>query len=126
MGAQSVEKNTTGSNRQALGGETGESLNQAKVFQARAVPQGLCGNLINALKLLANQQEDGDGLIQNIVTNLGERSRKGVTNGLREFIKIDNQRALEVGYVSKGMGKFRVRRPKISEGPRGDGQGEPR
>ena len=80
------------------------------------MPQGFCGNLINALKLLANQQEDGDGLIQNIVTNLGERSRKGVTNGLREFIKIDNQRALEVGYLSKGMGKFRVRRPKGSEG----------
>ena len=25
--------------------------------------KGLCGNLINALKLLANQQEDADGLI---------------------------------------------------------------
>ena len=31
------------------------SINQAKVFKAHAVPQGLCGNLINALKLLANQ-----------------------------------------------------------------------
>ena len=41
--------------------QTGESVNQAKVFRAHAVPQGLCGNLINALKLLANQQEDGDG-----------------------------------------------------------------
>ena len=40
--------------------QTGESVNQAKVFRAHAVPQGLCGNLINALKLLANQ-EDGDG-----------------------------------------------------------------
>ena len=39
-----------------------------------AVLQGLCGNLVNALKLLANQQEDGDGVIQNIVTNLGEGS----------------------------------------------------
>ena len=36
---------------------TGESVNQAKVFKAHAVPQGLCANLINALKLLANQQE---------------------------------------------------------------------
>ena len=34
----------------------------------------LCANLINALKLLANQQEDGDGLLQNIVTNLGKES----------------------------------------------------
>ena len=48
--------------------QTGESINQAKVFKAHAVPQGLCGNLINALKFLANQQEDGDGLTQIIVT----------------------------------------------------------
>ena len=32
---------------------------EAIVFRAHAVPQGLCGNLINALKLLANQQRDG-------------------------------------------------------------------
>ena len=50
--------------------QTGESVNQAKVFKAHTVPQGLCGKLINVLKLLANQKEDGDGLIQNIVTNL--------------------------------------------------------
>ena len=37
--------------------QTGESVNQAKVFMVHAVPQGLGGNLISALKLLANQQE---------------------------------------------------------------------
>ena len=58
--------------------QTGESVNQAKVFKAHAVPQGLCGNLVNASKLLANQQEDGDGLKQNIVTNLCEASREGL------------------------------------------------
>ena len=67
--------------------QTGESIDQAKVFKAHAVPQGLCGNRINALKLLANQQEDGDGLLQNIVTNLCDGSREGLTSGLREFIK---------------------------------------
>ena len=36
----------------------------------------LCENLINALKLLANQQSDGEGPIQSIVAGLGERSRK--------------------------------------------------
>ena len=49
--------------------QTSESFHQVKVLRAHAVPQGLSGNLIHALKLLANQQEDGDGLIQNIVTN---------------------------------------------------------
>ena len=88
---------------------------QAKVFNAHAVPQGLCANLVNAFKLLANQQEDGDGVLQNIVTNLPVRSRKGLTQGLREFIKIDNQRALEVGYLSQGVEKFNVRRPKVPE-----------
>ena len=58
--------------------------------KAHAVAQGLRGNFINALKLFANQQEDGDGLIQNIVTNLGKGSRKGLTEGLKEFMKIDN------------------------------------
>ena len=56
--------------------QTFESVNQAEVFRAHAVPQGLCGNLISALKLLANQQEDGDGPTQSIVTNLCEGAGK--------------------------------------------------
>ena len=52
--------------------QTGESIDQAKVFKAHVVPQGLCRNLKNAQKLLATQQQDGNGLIQNIVKNLGE------------------------------------------------------
>ena len=91
--------------------QRGENINQAKVFKAYAVPQGLCSNLINALKLLANQKEDGDGLIQNVVTNLGKGSRKGLTEGLKEIIKVDNIRAL-----SRGMGNFKVRRPNVPEG----------
>ena len=82
--------------------QTGESVNQAKVFRAHGVPQGFCGNLVNALKLLANQQEDGDGLMQNIVTNIGEESRKGLTEELREVVQIDDRRAFEVGHLREG------------------------
>ena len=96
--------------------QTGESVNQAKVFKAHAVPQGLCGNLINALKLLANQQEDGDGFMQNIVTNFCEVSRKGLTESLRNFIKVDNHRALEVRHQREGLRSLKVRRPKGEEG----------
>ena len=96
--------------------QTGEGVNQAKIFKAHAVPQDLCGNLINALKLLANQQEDGGGLIQNIVTNLCEVSREGLTKSSRNFIQIDNHRALEVGHLREGLGPLRVRRPKREEG----------
>ena len=66
--------------------QTGDSASQAKVFKAHAVPQGVCENLINALKLLANQQKDGDSPIQSIVTGLCERSRKGIMEGLRIFL----------------------------------------
>ena len=93
-------------------------MSRVKVFKAYAVPQVLCANLINALKLLLIQHEDGDGLLQNIVTNLGEASRKGCTNGLREFIKVDNQRALDVGAPRRGTGTIQVRKPKAPEGAR--------
>ena len=96
--------------------QTGERVEQAKVFKAHAVPQGLCENLVNALKLLANQQEDGDGLLQNIVQNLGKESRKGLTNGLHEFIEVDNERAHDVGSLSQDTGTFKVRKPKAPEG----------
>ena len=85
-------------------------------FSPCAPPFGLCANLINALKLLANQQEDGDCLLQNVVANLGMGSRKGLTDGLREFIKVDSERALDVGSLRQGTGTFQVRKPKVAEG----------
>ena len=36
--------------------------------------------------------------------------------GLRELIKTDSERALEVGYLNQGMGTFKVRKPKLPEG----------
>ena len=86
--------------------QTVESVEHAKVFKAHSIPQGLCENLINALKLLANPQEDEDGLVQNIVTNLGKGSRKGLTDVSQDFIKVDNHRALDVGELHRGTGNF--------------------
>ena len=40
--------------------QTGNSASQVEVFKAHAVAQRLCENLINALKLLTNQQTDGE------------------------------------------------------------------
>ena len=73
-----------------------------KVLKAHAAPQGLCVNLINALKLLANQQKDGGGPIQSIVADFCERSREGIMECLRNFIKVDNHCALEVGHLKEG------------------------
>ena len=94
---------------------TGVSTSQAKVFKAHAVPQGLCENLINALKWLANQQKDGDSTFQSIATGLCESIRKGIVEGLRNFIKVDNRCALEVGHLREGTRPFQVRRPKFKE-----------
>ena len=102
--------------KQAFGRAHRESFEQAKVFKAHAVPQGLCENVINALKLLANQQEDGDGLQQNIVANLGKWSRKGLTDSLRDFIRVDNNHALDVGELHRGTGTFKDRKPDAPEG----------
>ena len=96
--------------------QTGDSIEQGKVLKAPAVPQGLCAILINALKPLGNQQEDGDGLLQNIMKDLGKESRKGFTDGLREFSEVDNERALDVGSLRRGRGTFQVRKPKVPEG----------
>ena len=79
----SVEKSTQlGGVRYVQGSTIGSDL-----------PPGRCANSINALKLVANEQEDGDGLLQNIVKKLGMESTKGLTDCLREFIKIDNERS---------------------------------
>ena len=66
------------------------------------VPQGVCENLINALKLLANQPKDGDCPILSITTGFCERSRKGNMEGLRNFIEVDNHSALDVGHLKEG------------------------
>ena len=77
--------------------QIGANANEAKVFKAHATP--LCENLTNELKLLANQQTDGDSPIQSIVPGLHERNRRGIMEGLRRFIKADNHRAVDVGHL---------------------------
>ena len=114
-GAQFLKKVRLEATEQLWVVQTGESFEQAKVFKSHAVPQGPCANLINVLKFLANQQEDGDAFLQNIVTNLGKGSRKGFTAGLREFMKVDIERALDVGARRRGTGTFKVRKPKAPE-----------
>ena len=40
------------------------NAHKAKVFKALALPLGLCDNLVNAVKRLANQQKAGDHPIE--------------------------------------------------------------
>ena len=126
-GVRPVEKNMIGSNQTGSWWcKQAKNVNQAKVFRAHAVPQGLCGNLINALKLLANQKEDGDGFIHSIVTILCEGSRKGPHGGVRKFIQVDNHRAPEVGHLSEGLEPSKYEAERRRRVPRGACLGKPR
>ena len=58
--------------------QIGANADRAKVFKAHAAPLGLCDNLINEPKLLANHQKDDDSPIQSIMTGLCERSGRGI------------------------------------------------
>ena len=40
---------------------------EAKVIRAHAAPHGVCDNLVNALKLFANQHQDTDSLVKVLV-----------------------------------------------------------
>ena len=46
----------------------------------------MCDNLIISMKLLTNQQRDGDSPVESVVTGLLEKSRKGIMDGIRKFI----------------------------------------
>ena len=54
-----------------------------KVFRAHAAPYGVCDNLINALKLLANGQIFGDSPIKMEEQGLLEKGRLQIKEGHR-------------------------------------------
>ena len=47
---------------------------------------------------------------------MGKESRRGLTDGLREFIRVDSERALDVGALRRGTETYQVRKPKAPEG----------
>ena len=112
----SVVKNMNGETpNRLLVVQTGVSASQAQDCKAHAARQGLCENLINALKLLAKQQKDGECPTQSTVTGFCERSIKGIMEGLRKFITVDNHSAMDAGHLDEGIRSLEVRRPKLEE-----------
>ena len=82
--------------------QLGVNANEANVLKAHGAPLELCDNLINELKMLANQLKDG---------GLHERSRRGIMKKLRSFMKEKNHCAVDVGHLRKGMRPFKVQKP---------------
>ena len=70
---------------------------EATVVRAHAALEGTCENVSNAMKLLTNQQKDGDSPVGTTVTGLRARRRSRIMDGLRKFISEDNHEAVTVG-----------------------------
>ena len=83
---------------------------------AHAAPQGVRNILINALKLLANQQKDGDCPVKMVVQGFQETSRLKIMDALRSFIIVDNRGAVKVGDLEKNMESRPVVKPKSTTG----------
>ena len=88
--------------------QLGADANETTVFRAYAAPQALCEQMINALKLLANQQTDGDSPIQSTVTGL--REKQGTYYERFEKLHCTGQS------LCRGGGSF-AQRPKACQGP---------
>ena len=84
---------------------TARSTERQQYVRAHAAPQGMCENLINSLKLLTNQQKDGDSPVcsQHVVAGSLEKSRKGIMDGLRKFIAVDTHEAVKVDGLRRGI-----------------------
>ena len=77
-------------------------------------PHGVCGSLISALKLLANQQKYGDSPVKMVVQSYQERIRLIIMDGLLRFIMVENHEAVKVGDLQKNMESKKVVRPKFT------------
>ena len=87
---------------------------EAKVFRAHAAPQGMCDNLMNALKLLAHKHKYGDSPVKMVVQGLQERSRLKITSGIKSFIMVDNHEVVKVGDLGKNMESKEVVEPNFT------------
>ena len=81
--------------------QASKDRNEAKVFRAQAPPKGTCENLVNALKLLANHQQNGDSPVNMMVQGFSEKCRLSTMDELRRFITVENNEAVKVGDLEK-------------------------
>ena len=86
-----------------------------QLSRAHAPPHGVCDNLVNALKLLANQHQDGDSLVKVLVEGLQEGSRLKMVEELRKFITMDGHtRRVNVGDLEKTYKSAPVVKPQFT------------
>ena len=82
---------------------------RGKGFRAHAPTHGICDNLSNALKLLANQQLGSDSLVEVLVVEgFHERGRLKMMDELRMFILVGTHVAVEIGDVENTLESLSV------------------
>ena len=87
---------------------------EAKVFRARAPPQGACESLVCALKLLANQQTGGDSFMDTLSGGLQEKFRLKMMDELRRFFKVDDHETVKIGDLEKYLVALHVVGPNFN------------
>ena len=98
---------------------------EATVFRAHATPHGTCDNVMNKLRLLTNQQKDGNSPVGKIVSGLLEGSRSIVMEGLWKFIAVGNHEAVQVGGLQRETRSKKVVRTEFSGAVIREGADEP-
>ena len=99
---------------QSLGHTRQHGPPRSKSVSSTCCAQGVCDNLINALKFMANPQKDGDNPVKMVVQGFQEKSRLKVMVGLRRFIMVDNHVQVKVGDSEKNMKSRTVVKPKFT------------
>ena len=87
----------------------------AKVFRAHALPQGVCENVVCAMKLLANLRTGGDNLVDTMFEGLQQQSRLNITDELRRCIEVDTHEAVQIGDQEKNSVAIKMVTPKFNK-----------
>ena len=74
----------------------------------------MCDNLVNTLKLLANQQTGGYSPAEVLIEGFQERSRFTLMEELRMCITIDNHEAVKSGDLDKAQASLLVAKHKFT------------
>ena len=90
--------------------------NGARMYRARASPQGICDNIGCSLKLLANLQPAGQQRLAHTVSEaLQASSRQHLSDELRKFIEVDTKEAVNVGELMCGPAVKKLAKPAFDE-----------
>ena len=73
---------------------------EAKVFRAHAAPQGMCDNLTNSVKVLTNQQKDGDSPVENYCYRCKGKESQRYYGSAQEVHRSEQSQGSEGGWLA--------------------------